>query len=97
MSGPKSTQDTSDSSRLIFGSVVVDRSDFTVFRDGQKQPLAPLAFDVLLYLIEHRERVVSKEELFTEIWKERFVSDNALTRTIADIRHALGDRSNAPR
>ena len=85
-----------DSSRLSFGNVVVDRSDFTVFRAHQRQPLGPLAFDVLLYLIEHRERVVSKEELFTEIWKERFVSDNALTRTIADIRHALGDRSASP-
>jgi len=97
MSGQKSTQDLNKSSRFVFGSVVVDRSDFTVFRADQKQPLAPLAFDVLLYLIKHRERVVSKEELFAEIWKERFVSDNALTRTIADIRHALGDRSVAPR
>ena len=96
MSAPKTPHD-GGKSRLVFGRVVVDPSDFTVFRDDQKQPLAPLAFDVLLYLIQHRERVVSKEELFAEIWKERFVSDNALTRTIADIRHALGDRSAAPR
>src|SRR5215204_2719273 len=96
MTLPKSTH-LGDSSRLIFGSVVVDRGDFTVFRDDEKQALAPLAFDVFLCLIQHRERVVTKEELFAEIWKERFVSDNALTRTIADIRHALGDRSDAPR
>jgi DNA-binding winged helix-turn-helix (wHTH) protein/Tfp pilus assembly protein PilF len=90
-----STQDLS--SRLRFGAIVVDLSDFTVSRDDQKQPLAPLAFDVLIYLIQNRERVVSKEELFGELWKERFVSDNALTRTIADIRHALGDSSDTPR
>ncbi len=96
MGEPKSTH-TGNSERLKFGSVVVDRTDFTVIRGDQQQRLAPLAFDVLLYLIQHHERVVSKEELFEEIWKERFVSDNALARTIADIRHALGDRSDAPR
>jgi DNA-binding winged helix-turn-helix (wHTH) protein/Tfp pilus assembly protein PilF len=97
MTPPKTPRDGGKSFRLVFDCVVVDRSDFTVFRDHEKQPLAPLAFDILLYLIQHRERVVSKEELFAEIWKERFVSDNALTRNIADIRHALGDRADAPR
>jgi DNA-binding winged helix-turn-helix (wHTH) protein/Tfp pilus assembly protein PilF len=97
MNPAKTPQSGAKSSRLVFGQVVVDQSDFTVFRDDQKQPLAPLAFDLLLYLIQHRDRVVIKEELFAEIWKERFVSDNALTRTVADIRHALGDRSDAPR
>jgi TolB-like protein/DNA-binding winged helix-turn-helix (wHTH) protein len=59
--------------------------------------LTPRAFDVLRYLIEHNDRVVEKAELFEQIWNERFVSDNALTRTVTDIRHSLGDRAESPR
>jgi DNA-binding winged helix-turn-helix (wHTH) protein len=39
----------------------------------------PRAFDVLRYLIERRDRVVEKTELFERVWKEKFVTDNALT------------------
>ena len=48
-------------------------------------------FDVLLHLIEHRDRVVPKTELLDEIWGDRFVSESALTSRIKSARQAIGD------
>ena len=54
-------------------------------------PVEPQVFDVLRYLVEHRERVVTKEELLDNIWGDRFVSESALTSRIKDARRAVGD------
>ncbi len=64
---------------------------------GEARALTPRAFDVLVYLIEQRGRVVEKQELFDQIWKETFVTDSALAREIKEIRHALEDDAAAPR
>src|SRR6185503_18674977 len=80
-----------------FGDVVVDTKNFRVVRDGQEVTLTPRAFDVLVFLIRNSGRVVEKQELFSEIWKGTFVSDNALTKVIKEIRHTLDDDATAPR
>jgi DNA-binding winged helix-turn-helix (wHTH) protein len=69
-----------------FGDVAVDCGRFSVVRDGQPAKITPRAFEVLLYLIENRDRVIEKQELFDQVWKVSFVSDNALTRMIKEIR-----------
>lgn len=56
-------------------------------------PLDLRAAQVLAYLVSHRERVVSKEELFDQVWTHQVVSDNALTQAITRARRALGDDS----
>src|SRR5688500_20317530 len=52
---------------------------------------------VLHYLVENRGRLVSKEELIQAVWGETFVTDNALTRVIAQLRKALGDSAKQAR
>ena len=79
-----------------FDDVVVDRGNFCVQKVDEVRTLTPRAFDVLIYLIEQRGRVVEKQELFDQVWKEAFVTDNALTRAIKEIRHELGDDAGAP-
>jgi predicted ATPase/DNA-binding winged helix-turn-helix (wHTH) protein len=59
--------------------------------------MEPQAFDVLVYLVEHRERVVSKEELMDSIWGGRFVTEAAVTSRIKQVRRALGDDGGAQR
>ena len=51
----------------------------------------PQVFDVLVHLLRHRDRVVSKEELLDEVWGDRFVSESALTSRIKAARRAIGD------
>jgi len=59
--------------------------------------LEPQVFDVLLYLLRHRDRVVGKDELFHAIWKGRVVTDSALTSRINAIRQAVGDDGRSQR
>lgn len=80
-----------------FGDIVADPNRREVRRQGQIAELEPKALRVLFYLIDHRERVVSKEELFREVWAGTAVTDNALTRVIAQIRKQLGDDARSPR
>src|SRR6185436_2915456 len=84
-------------SEYHFDDVVVDCESFRVQKGAEVRTLAPRAFDLLVYLIEHRARVVDKQELFEQIWKDTFVTDNALTRSIKDVRRALGDQADKPR
>jgi TolB-like protein/DNA-binding winged helix-turn-helix (wHTH) protein/tetratricopeptide (TPR) repeat protein len=87
----------SNPSCYFFDDVVVDRANFSVRKLDKTRTLTPRAFDVLVYLIEQRGRVVNKQELFEQIWKESFVTDSALAREIKEIRRALGDEAGAPR
>jgi len=59
--------------------------------------LSPKAFQVLCYLVEQRARLVSKQELMEALWKDTFVTDDALVQCITAIRRALGDDAEQPR
>nr|WP_157285730.1 winged helix-turn-helix domain-containing tetratricopeptide repeat protein [Bradyrhizobium yuanmingense] len=59
--------------------------------DGETVPLQPQVFDLLLYLVTQRARVVSKDDLISQIWNDRIVSDSALNSRINAARKALGD------
>jgi Tol biopolymer transport system component/DNA-binding winged helix-turn-helix (wHTH) protein len=76
---------------IQFGDVTVDLRRMSIMRGGQAVPLEPKTFDVLRYLIENRDRLVTKEELLDTAWKDTFVTPNVLTRAIAQLRKALGD------
>jgi Tol biopolymer transport system component/DNA-binding winged helix-turn-helix (wHTH) protein len=65
-------------------------------RGGEVVPLEPRAFDLLLLLAANPRRVVGKEEIFERLWDGAFVTDNALTRVIAQLRQLLGDRAESP-
>lgn len=58
--------------------------------DGPALPLTTKAFDTLCYLIEHRQRVVGKDELLAAVWPGRVVEENNLNQAIAALRRALG-------
>ena len=80
-----------------FGDIRVDTGQFRVVKAGQPLDLEPKAIEVLLFLIEHRDRLVLKEELLDAVWKETFVTPNALTRVIAQLRKALDDDAQEAR
>ncbi len=80
-----------------FDDLVVDSVQFKLVKAGRARTLTPKAFDLFLYLIEHRGRVVGRQELFDKLWKDAFVTDNALTRVIKEIRQTIGDDADTPR
>ena len=79
------------------GDIRVDLARMAVLRAGTAIPLEPKAFDVLVHLIERRDRVVSKDELLDAVWTGTFVTPNVLSRAVAQIRKALGDESQDAR
>ena len=70
---------------------------FELRRGEQRVPLEPQAFDVLVYLVSHRDRVVPKDELMDAIWGNRYVTESAVTSRIKQARRALGDDGQAQR
>ena len=76
---------------IRFGRGAIDVASRRVEFDGSAQHLEPQAFDVLAYLVEHRDRVVPKEELLDELWGDHFVSESALATRIKEVRRVLGD------
>ncbi len=78
-------------SMIRFGSCAVDIARRSVVRDDIDRHLEPQAFDLLAYLLTHKDRVVPKIELLDEVWGDQFVSESALTTRIKEIRAALGD------
>lgn len=79
------------------GEVDVDPSNACIRRNGENFYLRQKAFRVLLYLLEHPDRVVTKEELLDSVWDKTAVVEDALVQCISDLRRALGDDPRQPR
>jgi class 3 adenylate cyclase/DNA-binding winged helix-turn-helix (wHTH) protein len=83
--------------RYWWGTTVLDTGTQELFTDGREVAVEPQVFAVLEHLVEHRDRVVTKDELLDVIWGDRFVSESALTTRIKQARHAVGDSGSAQR
>ncbi len=80
-----------------FDDYVLDTQQCELIRDGERLPLRPKAFQVLAYLLAHRDRVVSQDELFEHVWPEAYVGNSALSSCLKAIRRALGDNGQHQR
>ncbi len=76
---------------IAFSDCEVDEELYQLRRAGRVVKIEPKVFDVLLFLIRSRERVVSKLELLDAIWPGEAVSESVLPRCIAAARRAIGD------
>jgi DNA-binding winged helix-turn-helix (wHTH) protein len=83
--------------RYVFGAYTLDTRLYKLWHAGVWVRLEPKVFATLAYLLQHREHVVSRHELFEHLWPERCVSDAALERCIAVVRKALGDNRQVQR
>jgi TolB-like protein/Flp pilus assembly protein TadD len=82
---------------FLFEDFVLD-SDRRELRAGSTiVPIEPQAFDLLVYLIENRNRVISKDDLIASVWGGRIVSDSTLDSRINAVRKALGDSGKEQR
>jgi non-specific serine/threonine protein kinase len=80
-----------------FAGFELDRATFELRHDGEPVPLEPQVLEVLLLLVEHRDRMVTKGELLDRVWGDRFVSESALTSRIKAVRRSLGDDGRTQR
>ncbi len=80
----------------VFGPYRLDLAGKQLLRDGESLPLKPKAYDTLVFLLQHRDRVVGKEELLEAIWPRQVVEDANLSQNIYEVRRALGDGPPVP-
>ena len=80
-----------------FGRFVLDPGRRTLSRADSSVSLTPKAFDVLLFLAQNPNRLVTKEELLQAVWGDTFVEEGNLTQYISHLRKALEDNSEATR
>ena len=76
---------------LSFDEFELDTSLFELRKSGERVPIEPQVFDLLLFLARNHERTVTRDEIFEAIWGNRIVSDAALSGQIKAARRALGD------
>lgn len=80
---------------IRFGTFELDTALYELREGTNRVGVEPQAFDLLVYLARNSERTVTKEEIFTELWGDRIVSDAALSSQIKAARKAVGDDGSA--
>src|SRR5262245_34219661 len=78
-----------------FANCVLDTHLYTLQRADQSARLAPKVFEVLCYLIAHRDRVVSRQELCEQVWAGSAITDATLESCLRGVRLAVGDSGQA--
>ncbi|PON12047.1 transcriptional regulator, partial [Candidatus Entotheonella serta] len=81
---------------LQFGNCTLDTVRDEIRRSGTIIHTWPQALVVLRYLLEHRDRVVSRDELFEQCWPESTVSDATLTSCLRRVRQTIGQNRTSP-
>src|SRR5262245_46427443 len=77
--------------QIGFEDCLLDTDRRELRRGSELVALEPQVFDVLIYLVENRDRVVSKDDLIASVWSGRIVSESTLTSRINAVRRAIGD------
>jgi DNA-binding winged helix-turn-helix (wHTH) protein len=80
-----------------FDDYELDTGRFELRKAGEHRPLEPQVFDVLSYLVENQDRLVTKDELLERVWGDKFISEAALNSRLMAARRAIGDNGREQR
>ncbi|MFZ0068420.1 MAG: alpha/beta fold hydrolase [Pseudolabrys sp.] len=82
---------------FLFEDFALDCERRELRAGGAMIPVEPQVFDILVHLVENRDRVVSKDDLIASVWNGRIVSDSTLDSRINAVRKAVGDSGGQQR
>ena len=74
----------------------LDPVNHLLWRNADRVPIAPKAFDILAYLVERPGQLVTQDEILDALWRDTFVNPEVLRKYILEIRRVLGDQPNQP-
>jgi len=86
----------SKENKFLVGDWQVELDGLSIQNNHQHKDLDPKVMQLLLYLVNNRERVVSRNELLDQLWKNQVVADDVLNVAMSSLRKALGDDFKAP-
>lgn len=79
--------------RYIFGDYTLDTARRELYHLETPIPLEPKAYQVLSYLVQNHDRLVTRDELLEHVWPDVYVDDSAVARRIQALRQSVGDSS----
>jgi DNA-binding winged helix-turn-helix (wHTH) protein/tetratricopeptide (TPR) repeat protein len=79
-----------------FRAFRLDTVNHCLWRGEQRVSLPPKAFDVLRYLVEHADRLVTQDEILEKLWRDTYVNPEVVKKHVLEIRKVLGDQSSRP-
>jgi TolB-like protein len=91
------TPSEAQSVRLHFEDCVLDVDRRELHRGSETIAVEPQVFDLLVYLVQNRERMVTKDDIIEAVWHGRIVSESTLTSRVNAARKAIGDNGNEQR
>ncbi len=74
-----------------FNQIKIDSDNFKLVIDQHETPVEPQVFNLIIYLIQNKDRIISRHELLEQIWHGRVVSDTSINNNIKSARKVLGD------
>jgi DNA-binding winged helix-turn-helix (wHTH) protein len=78
------------------GSWLVRPGFGSIIRDGEACHITPKSMELLVCLAKRNGQILTKDEIFQEVWPDTFVSDDALTRCIRELHRAFQDDARNP-
>ena len=80
----------------VFDTFRLDTMNHSLWRGEERVSLPPKAFDVLRYLVEHADRLVTQDEILEAVWPETYVNPEVVKKYVLGIRKVLGDQTSKP-
>ncbi len=77
--------------------IEIDTQNYRLSKNGTTIEVEPKVFDLLIYLVVNRDKLVTRDELFENIWSGQIVSDTSLSNQIKAARKAIGDTGQKQR
>lgn len=91
-------QEKVETAKMVTGSLSIDQSSCKVWKRGEEIPLSKLEYRLLLYLIENKNHILSKDQILEKIWDSngKYVDNNTLSVNISRLRTKIEDDASNP-
>ncbi|RHV37892.1 DNA-binding response regulator [Ruminococcus sp. OM05-10BH] len=91
-------QEKVETAKIVTGSLSIDQSSCKVWKRGEEIPLSKLEYRLLLYLIENKNHILSKDQILEKIWDSngKYVDNNTLSVNISRLRTKIEDDASNP-
>ena len=92
-------QEKSESTKIVTGSLSIDQSTCKVYKRGSEISLSKLEYRLLVYLIENKNHILSKEQILEKIWDSdgKYVDNNTVSVNISRLRTKIEDDVSKPK